>query len=193
MSPPSFPPSVPRPGSPFPPQGPSGRFPCFVGYYELLGRPAAHCVLLGRLLPLPRFVSFAWGYRLAAETTGSPRFLEDPRIHATLFDPGRIAEPGHSGAALLVGSSMLPSALSKGVGSRQLDSFRSSMTRPACSLSTLRRQGRPLSRRKTRFRLVAHLGRAGLEPAGSLHEVSAVSSTWRPPHPGFAWRTETRV
>src|ERR1700722_1382112 len=45
--------------------------------------------------------------------------------------------------------------------------------------------------RKPRFRLVARLGRAGFEPAGSHREVSACSSTWRPPHPGLAWRTLT--
>jgi hypothetical protein len=46
--------------------------------------------------------------------------------------------------------------------------------------------------RKTRFRLVVHLGRSGFAPAGSLREVSAASSTWHPPHPGFAWRTSSR-
>ena len=38
-----------------------------------------------------------------------------------------------------------------------------------------------------------HVGTRGFEPAGSLREVSALSSTWRPPHPGLAWRTEIHV
>ncbi len=56
----------------------------------------------------------------------------------------------------------------------RLASFRDSIARPARSLSTLRRQGCPLSRRKTRFRLVTFLRRSGLEPAGIHHEVSVM-------------------
>lgn len=43
--------------------------------------------------------------------------------------------------------------------------------------------------RKTRFRLVASLYRAGLSPAGSLRKVSmhGLPATFPPP-PGFAWR-----
>ena len=57
MSPPSFPRTCPCPGAPFPPQGPSGRFPCFIGNMK-------HSDFLP---PLPRcFVSFASRYRRCA-------------------------------------------------------------------------------------------------------------------------------
>ena len=38
-------------GSSFPPRGPSGRFPRFISYYELLRLLVAHCALSGRLPP----------------------------------------------------------------------------------------------------------------------------------------------
>jgi hypothetical protein len=46
-------------------------------------------------------------------------------------------------------------------------SFRGSIARPPTSLSTLRRRPYEISPRKTRFRLVANLCRAGFSPAGS--------------------------
>jgi hypothetical protein len=45
--------------------------------------------------------------------------------------------------------------------------FRGSFTRPSASLSTLRRRPYGIYPRKTRFRLVASLCRAGFSPAGS--------------------------
>src|SRR4051812_46421911 len=51
--------------------------------------------VVGPTAPVPRFVSFARRYRPMAETTGSLRFLENPRVHAALYDPGRTLEPGH--------------------------------------------------------------------------------------------------
>ena len=97
MSPPSFPRTFPCSGAPFPPRGPSGWFPRFCGTVK-------HSDFLP---PFPRcFVSFAARYRRCAlgfapadarrtirgpgiftglpkpgcstETTGPPRFLEDP-------------------------------------------------------------------------------------------------------------------
>jgi len=57
MSPPSFPRTFPCPGASFPPQGPSGRFPRFVGTVKHSDFPP----------PLPRcFVSFASRYRRCA-------------------------------------------------------------------------------------------------------------------------------
>jgi hypothetical protein len=44
--------------------------------------------------------------------------------------------------------------------------FRGSFTRPSASLSTLRRRPYGIGPRKTRFRLVANLCRAGFSPAG---------------------------
>ena len=55
-------------------------------------------------------------------------------MHAPLFDPGGIDGPGHSGDALLVGSSMLPSAFSNGVGSRLQDVV-SGLYHAACMLA----------------------------------------------------------
>ncbi len=100
VSPPSFPRTLPCSGAPFPPRGPSGWFPRFFG-------PVKHSDFLP---PLPRyFVSFASRYRRHAlgfapagarrsthgpgvihripqpgsstETTGPPRFLEDPTMN----------------------------------------------------------------------------------------------------------------
>ena len=51
--------------------------------------------------------------------------------------------------------------------------FRGSFTRLSSSLSTLRRAGCP-SPRKTRFRLLVRLCRAGFPPAGFLREVSGL-------------------
>ncbi len=64
--------------------------------------------------------------------------------------------------------------------------FRGSIPRPAHSLSTLHVDGRPATR-KTRFRQVASLRRAG-SACGAPSEVSWPSHL--PPRPGFAGRTQ---
>jgi hypothetical protein len=57
--------------------------------------------------PRLRFVSFARLYRLVAATSGSPRFLGNPRVRALLSDPGgpRLFRPASGG---LPYSSVLP-------------------------------------------------------------------------------------
>jgi hypothetical protein len=106
MSRSSFPPTVPCPGAPFPPQGPVGRFPWFSGTMR-----HSDC-----LPPVsPHFVAFAWRYRRAStrslpsvgraprtdlgfghrspdraywtETTSPPGFPGNPREHAPVSDP----------------------------------------------------------------------------------------------------------
>ena len=148
-----------------------------------LGSPAS---LLARRAPTPRrpsrrasFPSFGGTAAIQrSETTRSPRFLENPSVHALLpSDLGGIVTPGHSGPALLVGATMLSSAFHT-ASTPTTTTFRGSITRPARSLSTLRSHGHPSTSerpRKTRFRLVAHLGRAGFEPAGFHREVSALT------------------
>ena len=111
------------------------------------------------------------------EASGSLRFLGSPPVHALLSsDPGETVVPGHSGVALLIGTAVLPSTITN-ASAPTTTRFRGSFARPARSLSTLRSHGYPctsLRPRKTRFRLVAHLGRAGFEPAGFHCKVSAL-------------------
>lgn len=90
------------------------------------------------------------GDERASQVSGEP-----PYIHAMLLDPDGISTPVHYGA------SMLPSAKSDGVGSRDDVSLRGSITRPAHSLCTLHVLGHP-GPRNTRFRLLASLCRVGL-------------------------------
>ena len=88
---------------------------------------------------------------------GSPRFLGNLRIRALLIDSGR---PRHQAIAM---PQVLLSALST-TSALQRSRFRSSITQPASPLSTLHVLGYPRPR-KTRFRPVASLSRAGLKPA----------------------------
>ncbi len=78
---------------PFPPRGPSGRFPRFIGYYELLGRLA---------IRRGRFVSFALALpRLSARRRpGLPGSWGALPVHAPLCDPGGTAAPDHRALAL---------------------------------------------------------------------------------------------
>jgi hypothetical protein len=126
MSPPSFPQTCPCSGAPFPPRGPSGWFPRFLGNTK-------HSDFLP---PLPRcFVAFAARYRRCAlgfvpadarrgiygpgvvNRTPQHRFIDGgdrtsqvpggPQCErALLFDPGGTVARGHCCA------SMLPSAIS---------------------------------------------------------------------------------
>ena len=173
MSRPSFPPRFRDPVPPFAPRGPSGRFPHFLTPTAALRLPNA---------PAPLALRSARRFCLSTRTSGPPRFLGNPPVHAPLLDPGRISAPGHSGRALLLGEAMMPSA-SVTASAPAACVFRGSITRPAHLLSTLRSHGYPspsLRPRKTRFRLVALLGRAGFEPAGFLREVSVMLSRYMP-------------
>mgnify|MGYP000061151930 CR=1 FL=1 len=65
---------------------------------------------------VPRhFVSFVLRYRTSAQTTRPPRFLGNPPVRALLFDPGRINVPVHRASALLLLTSVLPSAAASAV------------------------------------------------------------------------------
>ena len=86
------------------------------------------------------------------ESTRPPRFLGNPCVHATLFDPGGPLAPCQYGA----GDAAFRSE--NDVGSATLVSFRGSIARPAPSLCTLRRWPRD-QLRNTRFRAVASLSR----------------------------------
>jgi hypothetical protein len=77
-----------------------------------------------------------------------------------------------------------------GVGSHSVQPFRGSFPRPARSLSTLRRAGCPDA---TQDSLPAggQPCRSGLSPADFHVRFQFLQvSTWHPPHPGFAWRTQ---
>jgi hypothetical protein len=65
--------------------------------------------------------------------------------------------------------------------------FRGSITQRLISLSTLRRDGRP-SPRKTRFRLLARLCRAGLD----TRRVPMKGFTCDPPFPSFLAQGQIR-
>ena len=86
------------------------------------------------------------------ESTRPPRFLGNPCVHATLFDPGGPLAPCQYGA----GDAAFRSE--NDVGSATLVFFRGSIARPAPSLCTLRRWPRD-QLRNTRFRAVASLSR----------------------------------
>src|SRR6516165_6741639 len=90
-----------------------------------------------------------------SEAAGSPRFLGNLAVpKALLSDPGRIAVPKP-----IRGSDTAP--VSSKAEAPTTSYFRGSIAQPWHSLSTLRPDGRPIGR-KTRFRLLARLYRAGL-------------------------------
>jgi hypothetical protein len=161
-----------------------------------VGSPASSVLLKHSDSPLPfplRFVAFAQRYR-----GGVPRFAltgsrtpdarepgpfvaggppgDLPRRHWGL--PGSWTNPCALALALQTpGGSRRPaiprrldaaSATDTAFGSPNISS-RGSITRPSRSLSTLRSAGPPAPR-KTRYRLVANLCRAGLSPAGFATE-----------------------
>ena len=170
---PCFPPTVPRPGVSFPPQGPRGvGFPCFTRYYETLRLPAAlpaalRCPSLGgttsvRLCLCSRRARrrcwWAWSFRVwqphgqifrdgddrISQVPGEPRL----RLCPVLRPRRDRTHPGHLrciGAAPALGTRRLR---------QRMTDFRGSIARPWHSLSTLRRPVTP-HRRKTRFQLLA--------------------------------------
>ncbi len=115
------------------------------------------------------------------ETTGPPRFLEDPHVDMPCSStPAGPNLPGQLRASTrppLMQRRGRPASSNFGAQSHGL------------STRCLRFVGRvtPVPR-KTRFRLVANLYRAGFVPAGSHRKVSEYVSTYHPPFPGFAWR-----
>ena len=115
MSPSSVPPQVPSSGRPLPFRlVPWGRFPDLTGTISrlrLLASPRASLRFLRSALPplrpssLPRGVTTPRGPGLllprrprrlsSVEKTRSPRFLDNPCVHAPLSDPGGPPAPGH--------------------------------------------------------------------------------------------------
>ena len=126
---------------------------------------------------------------VGSETTGSPGFLGSPHVRR-LCDPGgagRVRPTRRAGAAF---------RLTQGVGPRHIIDFgaqshgphtRCLPERPGAARRFAGRVAPPP--RKTRFRLWATLCRTGLVTRWTPQKVSAVCSTWRPPSPGFPWRT----
>jgi hypothetical protein len=153
----------------------------------------------------PHFVAFAWRYHpcvlfapsdptqgrglrgvgkpvpepdMSVETDGDPMFPETPCVpwpcSPTPAGPGM---PGHCGM------SARPPRLTRTRAPAMI--FRGSIARPGHSLSTLRSESRP-SPRKTRFRLLAKLCRAGfVNPQGSYERFLSSSlfllsgASWR--------------
>ena len=118
---------------------------------------------------------------------GSPRFLGGPLLARHTLRPRRDLDASpyrHLGAA---------AAHIDDVGSLMSYASRGSIAWLALSLSTLRGMGCPTAARKTRFRLVAGLCRAGLSPAGSALKGFGDGYVIRPPFPGLPWRNDVRV
>jgi hypothetical protein len=132
--------------------------------------PAGGPGLLGFGQPLP--ICFS------TETTGSPKFLENPYCtFAGLFDPGRTT------ASDRLRDAVTRPPLRKRQGLLHCG-FRGSIPRLWCSLSTLRPGGRPP---RTQDSLPA-AGQAlpdGLSPAGFRREVSECFLTSHPPLPSL--------
>lgn len=103
------------------------------------------------------------------ETAGSPRFLGSPHARVPCsHDPGGISAPGHSALRYclpLYPQRRLP----------QHYAFRGSITRPRCSLCTLRRVGYP-SPRNTRFRLLTSFTGRDLYPLGTVERFQVMTS-----------------
>ena len=135
---------------------PWSRFPGFIGTIgrlRLLASPRASLRLLRSALPplAPPFAPTGQDAlpvdpdpfsprrprRLCTvEKTRPPRFLDDPCVHAPLFDPGGAPAPGPFGT----GDGVFRHA--NGVDSAKMI-FRGSITRPARSLCTLHSRGHP--------------------------------------------------
>jgi len=157
----------------------------------------------------PRFVSFAWRYRvprhlfapavhgrgtrgpggfqagpptgiLSPETTGSPRFLGSPRAYVPCsYDPGGI---GYTRPVQCTDAAF---RFTQGVGSRKADFGAQSHGPHTRCLRFAGRVAPPP--RKTRFRLLVSFAGRDWLPAGLLHRRFQLMR--HPPSPSFAWRT----
>jgi hypothetical protein len=126
-----------------------------------------------------------------SETTRSPRFLEDPRTRALLFDPGGTGAPGHRGRLPYSSARRccLPHLRRRRLPRLTPFEAQSHGPRPRCLRFAARVAPGP---RKTRFRLVTFLRRSGFEPAGSHRKVSA-QLFMAFSFPRLSWRTAGRV
>jgi hypothetical protein len=173
---------------PLPSTGSLGLVPRPLRYSEALRLPtvpfaALRCLRLA-IPPLRRSLRPAAstrdrGYRgvgvpgpepeLSVETDGPPRFPGTPPVPWPCSPtPAGPITPGHHGVSArspLLTRTRTPAMI-----------FRGSIARPGHSLSTLRSEGRP-SPRKTRFRLLAKLCRAGfVYPQGSIERFLSFES-----------------
>ena len=104
------------------------------------------------------------------EKTRPPRFLDDPCVHAPLFDPGGPPTPGHYSAGDVVFRQM-----------DNVDSASDTFEAPSRGLHALCVRfaaGVAPGPRNTRFRLVASLDRSGLSPAGSCRRFPSCLSVY---------------
>ena len=101
------------------------------------------------------------------EKTRPPRFLDDPCVHAPLFDPGGPPTPGHfrTGDVVFRTLNNVDSALAP---------FEA-RSRGLHALCVRFAAGVAPGPRNTRFRLVASLDRSGLSPAGSHRWFTVMS------------------
>jgi hypothetical protein len=188
-------PRLPRPSTGFP----WGGFPAFVGTMGSLDFPRCFpprsvsfagrhlaCALSSSLPCARTRLARAWAlfrkpplFPLREEGAGSPRFLGNLHIRAPVFDPGGAPAPG-----LLV-ASVLPSVTITTSASTSRNS-RDSIPRPACSLSTLRSQGRPCTTQDS-LPVGDQPYRAGFYPPRRvpLEGLSNASFHQFPPPPSF--------
>ena len=140
-----------------------------LGRVPRVGSPTSQLVLRHSDFPLRRFTHFSLRSAVPlSEETGSPKFLGNP-CHTC---PGlrlrwNLPEQASGALPLRLALSVLPSELPDSSASTT-SLFRNPITRPACSLSTLR-VGRylPLTQRLASGWRPC-LGRAGIEPAELL-------------------------
>src|SRR6266446_5642778 len=186
MSPPSFPPAVPCHGIPFPPRGPLDRFPRFVGTTGMLGRPAIPRASLrflrSALPPCARFF-------LLSRRRGAPRCragvchgvplpvrrwkrLGLPGSWGTFAHmPCSPTPTGPARQAITACRCCLPQFWNTSAPATLYFGAQSHGLRSRCLRFAARVSPGP---RKTRFRLGAGLGRAGLATRKVPGEVSAL-------------------
>ena len=190
MSPPSVPPQAPSSDRPLPIRRVLwGEFPDLIGTISrlrLLAPRRASLRFLRSALPplrppsLPRSRATPRGpgpllsrrpRRLCTvEKTRYPRFLDDPCVHAPLFDPGGPPNPGHyrTGDVVFRKLNDVDSAW---------DTFEA-LSRGLHALCVRFAAGVAPGPRNTRFRLVASLDRSGLSPAGSRRRFPSCLSVY---------------
>ena len=190
----SFAPTVPRSGEPVPPLGPCGMVPQLRRYHDslrLLAGPPASLRFLRSAVPRVRSLvlarrsasalAFAGAVTRAVPGTFAWRRQGLPsswRVHSTralLSDPGGIYAPGHSARRCC-----LPPKARRRLPRQSSFGAQSHGSRRRCLRFADRVTPAP---RKTRFRLVANLGRAGFDPQDSIRGSRCLL-----PPPGFSWR-----
>ena len=190
MSPSSIPPQAPSSDRPLPSAGSSGassptsQVP--ISRLRLLAPRRASLRFLRSALPPLRPPSLPRGQTfprepgpllprrprrlISVERTRYPRFLDDPCVHAPLFDPGGPPNPGHyrTGDVVFRKLNDVDSAW---------DTFEA-LSRGLHALCVRFAAGVAPGPRNTRFRLVASLDRSGLSPAGSRRRFPSCLSVY---------------